>query len=347
MRELDAKTRLACLDGIRGVLAVFVALSHAYSHFTGWGSGYNFFRNATFAVDIFFILSGIVLYHNYQLKIKNGMVKEFLLSRFLRLYPLHIIAMMLIPLSLFISTGNAFPGWTLQPTFLRFFSDLLLLNNFSGLVAFLNPPTWSISSELFVGSIVVIACCFRFYLAILIIVSSLLIMLLTSFKSNDIVTPIMSIISGGMLRCAFCISLGVIAYKIALYIQEDSLLFRAIDRTSIYALFTVIALMVGLRLTVPQYVVITAALSVYIAVMSMNKSSVSWLLNSEPLKELGFRSYSIYLLHTPVIYLFIGFKSENLSHNVFFATLSIILTIYISKFTSRYIEKPFIDIGKR
>lgn len=50
--------RLAGLDGLRGLLAIGVALSHSYSHFTGWHTGYDIFHNPDYAVDYFFYLIG-------------------------------------------------------------------------------------------------------------------------------------------------------------------------------------------------------------------------------------------------------------------------------------------------
>lgn len=338
--------RLKGLDGIRGPLAVFVALSHAYSHFTGWGTGYNFFKNATFAVDVFFMLSGMVLYHNYHSRDRDGFVQKFLRARVLRLLPMNVLAMILIPVCLLISTGEAFPGWVGTPSLTKIVSDLFLINNFSGLVPYINPPTWSISSEMFMGSVVVLLCCFRFYMSIIILLAALLVMFLTNFKSHDIVNPVYYIFTGGMIRCAFGISLGIIAYKLATKLTVYPAACNLFNKFAPYALFFILVIMVGVRLSTLQYVLVTGILALTIAMISMRESSVSWLLDSVPLRELGYRSYSIYLLHTPVIYLFLFLKSDNLSHNVFFASLAVLLTIFISKYTARYIETPFTKIMK-
>jgi len=83
------QTRIEELDGLRGIAAFLIVIYHI----TIWNSAYNltFIRNFYLIVNIFFVLSGFLIYKTYSNKLKN--IKEF--SRFLflrigRLYPLHI-----------------------------------------------------------------------------------------------------------------------------------------------------------------------------------------------------------------------------------------------------------------
>jgi peptidoglycan/LPS O-acetylase OafA/YrhL len=83
------QTRIEELDGLRGIAAFLIVIYHIPI----WNSAYNltFIRNFYLIVNIFFVLSGFLIYKTYSNKLKN--IKEF--SRFLflrigRLYPLHI-----------------------------------------------------------------------------------------------------------------------------------------------------------------------------------------------------------------------------------------------------------------
>jgi peptidoglycan/LPS O-acetylase OafA/YrhL len=79
--------RFVTLDGMRGVAAICVMFFH-YLLFTS----YHVFEHATYAVDLFFVISGIVLTHSYGSKISNGMTfSEFIKIRIIRLYPFIMI----------------------------------------------------------------------------------------------------------------------------------------------------------------------------------------------------------------------------------------------------------------
>ena len=83
--------RFHALDGLRGLAAVAVMLCH-FTQF--WGL--NWLKNAGSAVDLFFVLSGLVIVYSYGQKIISGMnFYEFMLIRFVRLAPLNIIAVLI------------------------------------------------------------------------------------------------------------------------------------------------------------------------------------------------------------------------------------------------------------
>jgi peptidoglycan/LPS O-acetylase OafA/YrhL len=87
----DSHQRFYALDGLRGLAALAVVLCH-FTQF--WGL--NWFKNAGSAVDLFFVLSGLVIVHSYGQKIIGGMkFREFLFIRFLRLAPLNIAAILI------------------------------------------------------------------------------------------------------------------------------------------------------------------------------------------------------------------------------------------------------------
>lgn len=145
-RHLDA------LTGIRGVAAWLVVLYHIRLSLTailpGWtiaamGKGY-------LAVDLFFMLSGFVIWYNYAQRIAQGgagEVRQFLWRRFARVWPLHgaILAGFMGLALLLALTGRSTAGypWGELPL------HVLLLQNW-GFTTDLtwNHPAWSISTEL-------------------------------------------------------------------------------------------------------------------------------------------------------------------------------------------------------
>lgn len=144
-RHLDA------LTGIRGIAAWGVVLYHIRLSLTAllppeviWilAKGY-------LAVDLFFILSGFVIWHNYAAKIADGGwtgTRQFLWRRFARVWPLHfaILAVFFGFAVLLMVTGRDASGYPLAELPLH----LLLVQNW-GLTPDLswNHPAWSISTE--------------------------------------------------------------------------------------------------------------------------------------------------------------------------------------------------------
>jgi peptidoglycan/LPS O-acetylase OafA/YrhL len=92
--ELDApKRRLAGLEGLRGCLALWVAVAHAVC-WVGWtdlfktgaaGRAWIHFVHAQEAVGVFIILSGFAIWN--LLSNSKPSWKHFMIGRFFRLYP--------------------------------------------------------------------------------------------------------------------------------------------------------------------------------------------------------------------------------------------------------------------
>jgi peptidoglycan/LPS O-acetylase OafA/YrhL len=85
----QTKQRLELLDLFRGIAASAVLIYHC----ADW-LGNQWLPNAYLAVDLFFMLSGFVIAHNYDAKITMGMsLKEFMLHRGTRLFPCYWLAL--------------------------------------------------------------------------------------------------------------------------------------------------------------------------------------------------------------------------------------------------------------
>lgn len=97
------------------------------------------------AVDLFFILSGLILTNVYR-DLRLAQVPTFFLKRALRLYPLHLVS--LVALILIVT----YPAWTATTLWAinwpEQLSSVLLIHPFLNVAPMANPPTWSIGVEL-------------------------------------------------------------------------------------------------------------------------------------------------------------------------------------------------------
>lgn len=80
--------RLVCLDGLRGVLAVYVMLSHTMPFVPMPGWLHWLFQHGGAAVDVFFILSGLVIVQS--LASFEYQALPFLIGRLARIYPVFL-----------------------------------------------------------------------------------------------------------------------------------------------------------------------------------------------------------------------------------------------------------------
>jgi peptidoglycan/LPS O-acetylase OafA/YrhL len=79
------KGHFAVMDGLRGIAAMAVVVLHSWKN-----SG--MVVNGQLAVDLFFMLSGFVIAYSYDDRLRSGMkAKDFLLRRFIRLYPMILV----------------------------------------------------------------------------------------------------------------------------------------------------------------------------------------------------------------------------------------------------------------
>ena len=87
-RESHGEHRYLLLDGLRGLLAMAVAIHH----FSSTSGHRELFASAPLAVDFFFCLSGFVVAHAYEQRLRTGMgAAGFMRRRLTRLYPMYLV----------------------------------------------------------------------------------------------------------------------------------------------------------------------------------------------------------------------------------------------------------------
>lgn len=139
------------LDGFRGIAAIAVVTYH-YRHLLGGWS----FPSAYLAVDLFFIISGIVIDRSYHHRIGTGMtVARFMQLRLIRLMPLYLLGQGLgagvVMLGVMLGESN----WTLAMLVpVAIAGTLMIPNVFAAPRGDLYPldiPCWSLFWELVIN----------------------------------------------------------------------------------------------------------------------------------------------------------------------------------------------------
>lgn len=148
-----ARHVFATLDGMRGIAAIAVVTFHYRDMLGPW-----VFRSAYLAVDLFFLLSGIVIAHAYERRLLAGVsARRFMTMRALRLMPLYLVGLSLgVGVALLgIALGQSNWTWSaLLPVALS--GALMIPNLFPAPRADLYPldiPCWSLFWELVINLI--------------------------------------------------------------------------------------------------------------------------------------------------------------------------------------------------
>ncbi|NOV27996.1 acyltransferase [Cupriavidus necator] len=290
--------RIYEIDSLRGIAALVVVLTHFqpffWSRVVHWGF---------LAVDLFFILSGIVLTKTYEAQILSGSIsaRDFLARRFARLAPLHYLALSLFALAELVSWANGgghVVNWYM-PLY-SFFLNLVFLQNV-GLTHEMtwNGVSWSISTEMVVNLLwfyvlVKLRPTVAFFVSAMIVAA---LFIFTTMGANlDFTFANKFGINIGLVRCVMGFSLGVVMARTLSTNGKQSIGGHA-------AAVLVLGLLawIGYTYKTPgmegaDYVVV---LFLYPALvfLSLGRSFLSPILRSKPLVFLGDISYSVYLLH--------------------------------------------------
>jgi peptidoglycan/LPS O-acetylase OafA/YrhL len=137
MRD-QARHVYVTLDGLRGIAAIIVAERHT----RGW-FGHHVLQSGYLAVDFFFLLSGFVIAHAYDQRLRDGMpFIRFMAARVIRLYPLYLIGIVLTAIVEIYHRGYVSPYTLLCAA--------LFLPNFPGSsrASWFVGASWSLSFEL-------------------------------------------------------------------------------------------------------------------------------------------------------------------------------------------------------
>lgn len=276
--------RFVALDSLRGICAIMVAIYHFST--VSYLADVPFIKNGFLFVDFFFVLSGFVIASSYGERLRGGFsISRFMFLRLGRLYPLHIFVLCLyLPIAL----GGGYSA-------INFWKTVLLLQAFSdGQLGNWNPPSWSISAEVWTYLIFASLCqisgrLLPWALGAL-IVAAPPILLWTSDRYLDVC------FEGALLRCLFGFSMGAIAFMCWSRVERLSLSSKAFTLIELVAVASSL-LIVSVAGAGPLSFLCPPVFVVTILVFAHERGSISALLTTRTLRTIGALSYSIYMTH--------------------------------------------------
>jgi peptidoglycan/LPS O-acetylase OafA/YrhL len=158
MDASEHKVIIKALTGVRAIAAGWVVIGHFAPTisvlFPNFGKMDWLTQSGYLGVDLFFVLSGFILLHNYHAEFrtfKADSYRKFLWLRLARIYPVHLFAMLTL-IVLLIGAHVMHRGLTMPERFtaIDFVRNLFLVQawGFSKDLSW-NIPAWSVSAEWF------------------------------------------------------------------------------------------------------------------------------------------------------------------------------------------------------
>jgi exopolysaccharide production protein ExoZ len=340
----QVQSRVTSLDYVRGLAAFGILLYHFQSWTLGHMEAESFWgRVGLYGVAIFYVLSGLTLYHVYEarLQLKAAGLTDFYLKRIFRLFPL---LWLIMPVYLVIDPS------------LRDLSRIAL--NFTGLFGFvawdkpIGVGVWSIGNELvfylFFPLFLLasrhsrvafaIVCMLIMALAIYFAFYTIQDSLTLASQWRDYVNPLNQIFLflGG-------VTIGYLTkYKALPTMPLVASLLVAVAVFTFYpALGNTVTLVTDWNRIIFSATCLVACFAMYKLPLTLPT------ILHAPLQLLGEVSYALYLLH-PLVYKVVKFAAVKF-HIPAWGTIIVatLLTIWLSHLVYRYYEQRFIRMGQR
>jgi peptidoglycan/LPS O-acetylase OafA/YrhL len=299
--------RFHSLDALRGIAAIAVMLFHAGREAP------LFMARGYLAADLFFILSGFVLAHSYEARLRSGMsLGAFVRARLTRIYPLYWLGAL---------TGCLlFAG-----------SPLMILmiptEPGPGLLFRANAPLWSLLFELIANlawAIMAVRCSLRGLIGLTLLLGALLVPAVVSHGNADIGAFWPGALPG-LVRTFFSFALGVILFR--LFVRSGSVR-RAtpLGWLLLPALAVLLAPLVAWQ-AVADLVTLGLVLPLIVWLGARWEVGTRWLA-----ERLGGLSFPLYCLHAPFIAM--GHASPELMAAICAAMIALSLLL------DRYYDRP-------
>lgn len=349
------------LTPLRGIAALLVAVFHFQIYFIRFTSPQEsmFIDKGYLMVDLFFIMSGFLIMHVYKedfaKSVRGTSYLKFIRARFARIYPLHLILLLLLVALFYIKSFNAGGYW--EPNSIA--SHIFLLHSFPlNKDLTWNIPSWSISAEwwsyiLFpflsftlsknrkIAIGLMISVIILLYILLLFVVPRSYPLNLTSGTEYNLDITF----DYGFVRSISGFMTGMLLYLVYLSDRIKEI-FNSDLLCCLYILLLVVAMHKGI-----SDICFIPGFSILILFLTSNTRKISFAFNNRVLTYLGDISYSVYMIHfLLIIFLEMGLSKLGYSHNAyktlpFYTGLAIcvayVLTLLtLSAVSYKLVEKP-------
>jgi peptidoglycan/LPS O-acetylase OafA/YrhL len=325
------------LQILRAFAAISVLITHVFqkSNFKPFGE---YFLSGQYGVDIFFVLSGFLIYLTTKEQTNHW---KYLKKRVFRIYPLYLFALLF-----YILYKISFQNFSLD--FKTFFQNILMLPwdtkwSYKSLIVVV---AWSTLFEMFFYSLFFILLFLKVQKRLIFILIPLLFLIgfsLIRFTSIENNIPFVSLFVSlaGSLHMIFFLAGCVIA---ELFIKNR--IPKLSKNVYAFILFGSFAFMIVTMLMPYNHILsFSACILLFTSVLQyqsyfsldINKRSTAFMIYT------GDISYSIYIFHLLIISVLIIW----IKNIPALLAVTILTTLLISSFTYNYIEKKFITLGKK
>ncbi len=345
----DAVTHFGCIDAMRGVAAICVAIFH-YTRFYMPRADvpvipvqladvpystllWPIYAHGEDAVRLFWVISGFVFAHVYWQR--NTPAREFAVARFARLYPLHFVTLIFVAVLQFISMKTSGHWQIVENNDLRHFvlqlflmdSSLSLSNGNS-----FNAPIWSVSAEVFVYVLffATLPLTKRSPMAASVLLAAACFMVLN-------IRPAGFIISNLVFTCGVFFFAGSTCYAIYRSLQAS-----APKLIAVIAVFGAVAC-VGAVTSNTNLLLLALTCAIVLALATLERVARG---GGAVLRFLGDISYSLYLVHIPLQILVLVIADIAFGATRGFAASPVTLPIYlagsiwVAYLANVHLEKP-------
>ena len=361
---------LTTLTPLRGIAALLVTLFHCNKFYRVFlPPGYTqFLENSPLWVDFFFILSGFILFHVYgryfRRGVKGRLFKKYVGARFARVYPLYVFGTLwAFGCAVAIHSRVSALDWRFADMFnLKALGPCVLLiqsMHMGYASAPLNNPSWSLSTEWWVYMVFPFMVPYfarlkkrgRWLTGLAVIGFYLGLRYLEGQPLGCYGMPPNMITDFGFLRCLAGFTAGMLLYTL----YENRAGFSVMRRDWFFVLSFgggLAALHFGI-----VHLLILAFFPLVLISAAYNQGAVKRFLDTRVLQRLGDWSFSIYMVHFPIIFSF--YISDVRKDAGMFADLNtffnrppdygrglvmclviVALTIGVAALTFRYLEVP-------
>ncbi len=273
-------------------------------------------------VDFFFVFSGFILMHVYAERFQGSVTgngfKRFGIARFARVYPLHLFTLLyLVGLRVwFLSAGGTDnPWWAVSYRWDAIATNLLLVQamNIHDWFSW-NNAAWSISTEWWMymlfpflvkpffrlnaaGRVAVMLACFAGYVGIMFLIQPIVRFAEPMAFVKPLVASSLNVAyDWGFLRCAFGFVIGTMMYLG----YKDGWAKSFFGNGTVFVLLA-LGMFACLHFGVPD--VCTVAFFPFLLLSAAYGSPrMDAFFGTKPLQRIGDWSFSIYLVHQPILY---------------------------------------------
>ncbi|UAJ10155.1 acyltransferase family protein [Glacieibacterium megasporae] len=295
-RAIEHKRTFHTLDGLRGIAALAVVFRHIPENAIG-----SLTPESYLAVDLFFILSGFVLAHAYEARLRAGMgIVDFFAARLIRLYPLYLVASLITLLIVFVP---AMPGHYHPPAptlrdivFALFFVPQIDAAQPNLSLYPLVGPAWSLAFELAANLVFAVVAPYlgKWLLALIVAAGAALLIAAAWYFDSIDVGYMQANVWGGIGRVGFGFFAGVAAYR--LWRAEALPWLRIPPWAAIGVVVAIFAVEPAQYQAMRDTVAIILMPALVLA--SARNEPGRWL--ARPFAIAGGASYGIYVLHKPI-----------------------------------------------